>query len=404
MKVLHTADWHLGQRLMNRHRQGEQQLALDWLLETIRREEIDVLVVAGDIFDTPNPPNYAEQLYFDFLKKLIQTDCRHVILIGGNHDAPSKLNAPRELLRVFNIHVLGAITGDLNDQIVELNNQNGVLEGVVVLVPFLRDRDLIYAEAGEGSVEQSSRLKKAIAGHFEALADLTTKYPADIPIIATGHLFATDAVTSGKQDNIYVGNIENIDAGQFPNNFDYVALGHIHRAQSVGGKVHVRYSGSLIPVSFSEINDVKSVTIIEFTKGNFMEHQKLPIPTFRYLMQMKGTYDEIIIQINQRLKGRNYDLKPWVEIEIDQKEIHSLLDSELRQYVADAGGEVLRIKVNRAESSLVLQQAGSVSLQDIDDLAVFEQRCRQWGLSEKELLEVKEDYLALKDWMQHQFD
>ncbi|MEL7220922.1 MAG: exonuclease subunit SbcD, partial [Bacteroidota bacterium] len=107
MKVLHTSDWHLGQKLLQLDRQEEFALALDWLLEVIIAEQIDVLLVSGDIFDIGNPPNQSRELYYNFLRRLLNSECRHVVITGGNHDSPAMLNAPRELLAAFNIHIVG---------------------------------------------------------------------------------------------------------------------------------------------------------------------------------------------------------------------------------------------------------------------------------------------------------
>ena len=117
MKIIHTSDWHLGQKFLYNDREAEHQMALDWLLDTITQNEVDGLVVAGDIFDIGNPPNYARRMYYRFLTQLIHTSCRHVLITGGNHDSPAMLNAPRELLQALNIHVVGAATENLEDEL-----------------------------------------------------------------------------------------------------------------------------------------------------------------------------------------------------------------------------------------------------------------------------------------------
>jgi len=106
MKILHTSDWHLGQKFLSKDRIDEHQSALDWLRQTIIEQEIDVLLVSGDIFDIGNPPSYARHLYYRFLTSLQGTYCRHVVITGGNHDSPSMLNAPKELLEILNVYVV----------------------------------------------------------------------------------------------------------------------------------------------------------------------------------------------------------------------------------------------------------------------------------------------------------
>ena len=134
MKILHTADWHLGQKFLFYDREAEHRYALNWLLELIEKEKIDTLIVAGDIFDIGNPPNYARKLYYQFLTKLQNTPCRHVIITGGNHDSPAMLNAPKDLLEALNVHVVGAATDDLEDEIVLLKNAKNEIETVVAAV------------------------------------------------------------------------------------------------------------------------------------------------------------------------------------------------------------------------------------------------------------------------------
>ena len=283
MKIIHTSDWHLGQKLLHNDREQEHRLALQWLLETIRKEKADGLIVAGDIFDIGNPPNYARSLYYQFLRNLLNTECRHVVITGGNHDSPAMLNAPRELLQALNVHVIGAAGEGPEDEVVVWKSPEDEIDVIIAAVPFLRDRDLRYSVAGETGLERVAQIKTGIRKHYDRVADhIAGHYDiASVPVICTGHLYASGASASGKQDNIYIGNTENIDAQHFPDLFDYVALGHIHRAQKVGGLEHVRYSGSLIPLSFSETQDEKGVYVLEWEGKKLETVRKVGVPTFR---------------------------------------------------------------------------------------------------------------------------
>ncbi|MEL6805870.1 MAG: exonuclease subunit SbcD, partial [Bacteroidota bacterium] len=248
----------MGHRLYERERRDEQALALDWLLETIEEEQIEVLIVAGDIFDLANPPNYAREQYYHFLGRLQSSCCRQVIIVGGNHDSPSMLDAPASLFKYFHIHIIGAIPEDASDQLVPISSADGQVIGWVAAVPFLRDRDLRYSIAGQTPGERENKLQEGISNHYQELEELvkTTAKEGQL-ILTTGHLYARGAQSAARQDNIYIGSRENILAEQFPDVFDYVALGHIHRPQKVGGQDRIRYSGSLIPLDFSETADQK---------------------------------------------------------------------------------------------------------------------------------------------------
>ncbi|RLB87890.1 MAG: exonuclease sbcCD subunit D, partial [Deltaproteobacteria bacterium] len=156
MKILHTSDWHLGRTLYGRKRYEEFEAFLSWLAETIQKNEIDSLLVAGDVFDNSIPSNRAQGLYYRFLCRVAASSCRHVVIVAGNHDSPSFLNAPKELLRVLDIHVIGSASEAMEDEVLVLRNEQDEPELIVCAVPYLRDRDIRMAEAGE-SVDDKER-------------------------------------------------------------------------------------------------------------------------------------------------------------------------------------------------------------------------------------------------------
>lgn len=174
MRVLHTADWHLGHYLKGQenHRYDEHDLFLRWLLDTIEDKQIELLVIAGDIFDVANPPHWAEEQYYRFLAEVTRTPCKNVVVIAGNHDSPNKLNAPKELFKYLNIHVIGKVnystTGELlpKDEIITIYEQkNQQPEIVICAVPFLKDADLRKVVIGENLAETSQRIKDGIIQH-----------------------------------------------------------------------------------------------------------------------------------------------------------------------------------------------------------------------------------------------
>ncbi len=405
MKILHTADWHLGQKFLFYDRELEHQLALDWLLDLITKEKIEVLIIAGDIFDIGNPPNYARRLYYRFLTKLQNTNCRHAIITGGNHDSPAMLNAPKDLLEALNVHVVGAATSDLEDEIVILKNPNNEIEAVIAAVPFLRDRDLRTSFSGESSTERITRIKEGIYQHYAHSAEIATKYKSlDVPIITTGHLYAKGALSSDKQDNIYIGNMENIEAEQFPDLFDYVALGHLHRAQIVGGMKHIRYSGSIIPLSFSEIQDKKSVSLIEFKNRKIGKIEVVPIPLFRELVTVKGSYEAVQKKLDKlAIQFSKTELPAWVEVIIETEKLIPNLDNLLNDYVKDMNLELLKIRTNRQLFSLD-NQTEQLSLNDLDPIDVFKKKCESFGSPPDEMEELLATFNELENWMSEEKD
>lgn len=317
MRILHTSDWHLGQRLVNLERTEEHQHFLNWLLDTIQHEKVDVLLMAGDVFDNGAPSNTALKLYYDFLRKVCATCCRHIIITGGNHDSVSTLNAPKELLDCFNIKVIGGATPDILDELIELRDEEGELKLVVCAVPFLRDRDVRLSVPGESAEERENRIKQGIADHYAAFVPHIQKYKqAQIPVVAMGHLFAAGGTASESEKEIHVGNLGQIGTAQFPVEFDYVALGHLHRPQKVNNTHHIRYSGSPIPLSFSEVTDTKVVFILDFEKNELTDLRELEIPCCRKLVRFKGDLDKVKLQL-ANYDNSAYTLPAWAELQLE---------------------------------------------------------------------------------------
>ena len=270
MKLLHTSDWHIGRTLYGRKRYEEFEAFLTWLAQTIQKNEIDALLVAGDVFDTSAPSNRAQELYYRFLCRVAASSCRHVVVIAGNHDSPSFLNAPKELLKALDVHVIGSATADPEDEVLVLRNEQDNPELIVCAVPYLRDRDIRVAEAGESVEDKERKLIDGIRNHYAAVAALAEQkreeLGVDIPIVGMGHLFTAGGQTvdgDGVRE-LYVGSLAHVTAGIFPACFNYLALGHLHVPQMVNGSETIRYSGSPMPMGFGEAKQQKSVCQVEF--------------------------------------------------------------------------------------------------------------------------------------------
>ena len=274
LTLLHTSDWHLGRRLYGKPRYDEFKQFLDWQLQTLREQKVDVLLIAGDIFDTTAPSNQAQNLYYDFLSQVCHTDCRHVIIVAGNHDSASFLEAPKQLLKAFNIHIIGSMTDTPTDEVITLLDKAGQPELIVMAVPYLRDRDVRTVGHGERLDDKERKLAQGIKAHYAQIADIAiaqqaqlhAKYKRSIPIVATGHLFTVGGQTmegDGVRD-LYVGSLGSIGAEIFHPQIDYVALGHLHIPQAVGGQPHIRYAGSPIAMGFGESRQQKQVHLLRF--------------------------------------------------------------------------------------------------------------------------------------------
>lgn len=379
MRILHTSDWHLGQRLVNLERTEEHQHFLNWLLQTIEQEQVEALIMAGDVFDNGAPSNTALKLYYDFLRRVCATCCRHVIITGGNHDSVATLNAPRELLECFNIYVIGGATDDPLDELIELRDEQGELQLVVCAVPFLRDRDVRLSVAGESYEEREQRLKQGIAAHYAAFVPHIQQYKAQhIPVVATGHLFAAGATASESEKEIHVGNLGQIGAEQFPKEFDYVALGHLHRPQMVNNRHHIRYSGSPIPLSFSEVSDKKVNYVLDFEGGELAALRELEIPCRRKLVRFKGPLEKVKQQL-AIYDNSGYALTAWAELQVELDTPLPDLNQQLE--------EILQLKpelqllihrppiIKSARQTLEQQVQEEADLHTLREKDVFLKRC-----------------------------
>jgi DNA repair protein SbcD/Mre11 len=377
IKVLHTADWHLGKRLEQCERTEEHQYFLDWLVETLIVQKVDVLIVAGDIFDTGNPSNTALKQYYDFLWKASGTCCRNVVIIGGNHDSVAMLDAPKELLRIFNVYVIGGVPDEYEEQIISIKNQEGKTELVVFAVPFLRDKDVRRSIAGETTSQQESRLKQGIADHYHQFIKHIGSYKENkIPVIATGHLYTSGGAASDSESEIHVGTLGRISGDQFPAEFDYIALGHLHRPQVVNKMEHIRYSGSPIPLSFSEAADCKVVVLLEFENEKLLGIQQIMIPPCRKLYRIKGNLDSVKAKL-ELIQDEKMKLPHWVEIQLETDSLIPDLQEQLDNVVRNKQFiEQLFIRQNtiRKTKNLSEQSEEILNLNDLDARSVFRKK------------------------------
>lgn len=376
MKFLHTSDWHLGRSLYGRKRYEEFSAFLNWLAETIEDEGIDALLVAGDVFDTSTPSNRAQELYYRFLYRISTSCCRHVVVIAGNHDSPSFLNAPKELLRALNVYVVGSMTEALEDEVIVFYKDEQP-ELIVCAVPYLRDKDIRTVEPGETIDDKNAKLVEGLKKHYADVCDIADQKRiefekaghADIPIVAMGHLFTSRGKTvdgDGVRE-LYVGSLAHVGEEVFPSIIDYLALGHLHIPQAVGSAKHIRYSGSPIPIGFGEANHDKKVALVEFDSTTPILRE-VQIPCFQQLVRIVGSLDDIHIKIEQL---KQEESRAWLEIEYTGHDIITNLPELLNEALADSAMEIRRIKNKRVMDRVIIAIAEDETLDDLDTGDVF---------------------------------
>lgn len=295
MKILHTSDWHIGKQLHKYDLSEDLSMFFEWLIDTIKREGIDLLLVSGDIFDQANPSQAAYKQYYDILEKLIALDCK-IILTGGNHDSASVLNAPAQLLEAFNIRVIGGATESLDDMFITVDTKGESV--TVAAIPFLKDRDVRKSVAGETYADKIEQFKEGLRTYF---ADVNAHYKnhhADSVFLVMAHLFVQGGQLSDSERDIQIGNQAGVEVEMFEGIPDYVALGHIHKPQVISRSQNIYYCGSPIPLSFSEKEDQKQANIITVENNEIINVEIIQIPKYRNLLTFEGSLEAVTHKIN----------------------------------------------------------------------------------------------------------
>jgi len=291
MRLLHTSDWHLGHTLYDVSREAEHAAFLDWLLDTLEAQAVDALLVAGDIFDTSNPGADAQAAWYQFVararRRLPRLD---VVVIGGNHDSAARLDAPDPLFAALGVRVVGGLPRargvlDLERLLVPLHDATGHVGAWVAAVPYLRPSDLppVPGDSGDRLVEGVR------AVYADVLAAARRRRQAGQALVAMGHCYMTGTELSALSERkILGGNQHALPVDLFPEDVAYAALGHLHKAQRVGGREGVRYSGSPLPLSLSEAGYRHQVLLVELEGAALGEVRPLPVPRTTDMVRVPG--------------------------------------------------------------------------------------------------------------------
>lgn len=379
MRLIHTADWHLGQSLHDHPRAFEHHRFLAWLLDRVEDTHADALIVAGDIFDVVSPSSEAQEQYYGFLAACRQRfENLDVVVVGGNHDSAARLDAPRSLLGALNIRVVGGLplrgdgSVDADRALVPVTGADGEVAAYVLAVPFLRRRELPAAAPDLDPAAERHRTqavgvdaahRRLIEGYralYRALADAggSLRRPHQA-LVATGHLYMTDGRISERSERkIQVGNQHALPVDIFPDELAYVALGHLHRAQAVGGREHVRYAGSPIPLSLAEHGYAHQVVLVEFDGPRFAGARPLFVPRSVEILRVPEEHRPLD-EVRARLAALRREPPPGAEdAERPLLEVRVLLDHaepRLRAEIADilegAWVRLLRIDVQHRQEN-----------------------------------------------------
>ena len=375
---------------MGKSRASEHQAFFLWLLEQIRLHEVDALIVAGDIFDSGAPPSYAREMYNQFIVDIHNTGCQ-LIILAGNHDSVATLNESKALLACLNTRVVSCVADECDDFVFPLKTRQGDTGAILCAIPFIRPRDVIVSQAGQSGQEKQQVMQQAIADYYQKLYQQATKLQKAsktaskqaIPIIATGHLTTVGASTSDSVRDIYIGTLDAFPASAFPP-ADYIALGHIHKPQKVAKSEHIRYSGSPLALSFDEAKTTKSVLLVDFKAGKFLQAKPLDVPKFQAMEVIKGDLKEIKKQLNALpdLLGIEVDVdredenqqRIWVEILVSSQDYLNDLQTRIQTMLNGLPIDVLRLRRERKKQPAMSQGKKKETLAELSVMDVFERR------------------------------
>lgn len=380
MRLLHTSDWHLGQTLHTFERGYEHQRFLDWLLDTLVHEEIDALLVAGDIFDNSNPSAAAQRQLYRFLQQA-RARCPQldIVVIAGNHDSPGRLEAPGPLLEAHGTVVIGTVARrddgaiDLDRLLVPLHDKHGDVQAWCLAIPFLRPGDVPrIAPPADGTIAPDPYLHGITQLYRQAHALAQEKRLPGQAIVAMGHCHMIDGKSSLESERrIVIGGTEALPAAMFDDAIAYAALGHLHLAQRVGQQEHLRYSGSPLPLSFAEVGYTHQVLKVDLTGERATAITPLPVPRAVPLLRIPATpqplKDVIAALVALDLPDVPLHAQPFLEVRV-------LLDApepSLRaQIEATLAGKPVRLaKIEPTRKLTALQDADADAVLTLDQLA-----------------------------------
>ena len=367
-KVLHTSDWHIGRKLKEHDRTEEFRKFFDELLRIIHDENIDALLVAGDIFDNTNPTVQSQDMYYSLLSRLIDSPCRHIIIIAGNHDSAAFIDAPADLLKHCRIHVVGQARHNPEDEVLTLRDSHGTPELIVCAVPFLKNRDVMRANINDSFSNIELAIKSGITEHYSKVFAHARELQgeSDVPVIAMGHLFLQGGRTSQGDGvrSLYVGTAIEVSAGIFPEWLTYTALGHLHSPQ-IAGRENIRYSGSPIQMGFGEAGQNKAVFILDLDGKNLVRIREVNLPEYQRLERISGDIPEIFSQLDKL--GENSD-SVWLDITYTGTEATANLQKELNDY-ARAFPDIEILSVNNDKRNGETESTGEFDGDSLDDIS-----------------------------------
>lgn len=371
MRLLHTADWHIGQNFFGYDRKEEHIIFLDWLREQIRQYQVDVLLVSGDVFDSPNPSAESQKIYYRFLHQVSLVNPHlQIVIVAGNHDSAGRLEAPSPLLEEMNVSIKGIVKRTLEGEI-DYNNllvplkKDGNTQAWCIAVPYLR----------QGDYPSSESYSKGVDSMYSALYDELVKVKkASHPVIAMGHLQATGSELSenDRSERTIIGGLECVSPEVFDKqDIVYTALGHLHKSQRVSGRENVRYAGSPLPMSFAEKNYRQGANLLELNNGKLEKIERIefeaPVKLISLPKEPKSL-GEVLDELKELPDGEITSTSPYLEIKVQITEPEPSMRHQIEEALQGKSVRLTRIAAITAKRERESQIMTYEELQTINPL------------------------------------
>ncbi|NWB87246.1 exonuclease SbcCD subunit D C-terminal domain-containing protein [Pseudomonas gingeri] len=384
MRLFHTSDWHLGQNLHGQERDFEHACFLTWLLAQLKQQQPDVLLIAGDIFDTVNPPVKAQERLYDFIVSAHeQQPLLTIVMIAGNHDSGSRIELPAPLMRRLRTHAVGRVLwlddGELDSErlLLPLPAANGEIAAWCLALPFLRPAEVTGTQLGDHYLKGIGEV------HRRLIAAANAKRQPGQALVAISHAhMAGGSVSEDSERSLIIGSAEALPASLFDASISYVALGHLHKPQKVNGEERIRYCGSPIPLSFSEIAYQHQILDIVLDGETLVSVDSRLIPRAVNLQRLgPAPFAEILEQLAQL---PDVDLladlqrQPWLEVRVRLDEPQPDLRQQVETALQGKAVRLVRIAAEYAGSNGGESETDNERLIDLDQLSPQELFSRAW--------------------------
>lgn len=379
IRILHTADWHLGQTFFGYDRVQEHEHFLDWLAMELCRSKVDVLIIAGDVFDVSNPSAASQRMFYRFLNRVTtENPLLQIVVVAGNHDSAARLEAPVPLLLEKRTEIKGLVRKtegeiDCDNLIVELKNSDGEVEALCLAVPFLRQGDYPVVETQGNPYAEGVK-----ALYQQLLARALERKQEGQAIVAIGHLQATGAEIAEKDysERTIIGGLECVSPDTFPEQIAYTALGHIHKSQRISGRDNVRYAGSPIPMSFAEKHYHHGVVMVTVENGQAVEIEKREYTPLAQLLSIPAKQAVSPEEVLKELADLELPLTGWhpyLEVKVLITGPEPMLPQQIGEILSDKPVRLARIvsTYRQAEENRLEDEVLAAGLQDMTPLQIM---------------------------------